>query len=181
MEDGVFREGELKGIGVRYWKSSNKHVFGDFEENETIHKGYSWPQNLISQFREEFHLRSLYFHSHQVSFTFSKLMLSLFDSTYKQKEHSLNNCESNYFSSRGDLENRGRNLTTTERYADSLLLKEKSREKNKLISPPNQALNFTTIEESALEEEENPRKLDLLRKYREDDLRKRNRTWYVKK
>ena len=64
----------MKGIGVRYSLKNNKHIFGDFEENHTITKGIGWPQQTISQFRQEFHLRSLYFQSKQASLILHKKM-----------------------------------------------------------------------------------------------------------
>lgn len=54
VEDGVFRKGELEGIGIKFMKRSNKYVLGEHggESSDAFEKGFGFPHKEVSEIRK---------------------------------------------------------------------------------------------------------------------------------
>lgn len=45
VEDGIFKQGELHGIGIRYNKTNHKYVLGEHgNSNDSFETGFGFPQ-----------------------------------------------------------------------------------------------------------------------------------------
>jgi antitoxin component YwqK of YwqJK toxin-antitoxin module len=45
VEDGVFKQGELNGIGVRYNRADHRYILGEHnQDNEEFERGFGFPQ-----------------------------------------------------------------------------------------------------------------------------------------
>jgi hypothetical protein len=64
VEDGIFKQGRLHGIGIQYNKANNKYILGEHDnDSENFEKGLGFPDKEISEIRKEFHLRSMNFYN----------------------------------------------------------------------------------------------------------------------
>lgn len=63
IEDGIFKEGYLRGIGVKYYRQGNKYTIGEHDGKSNLEKGFGFPTREICEIRKEFHLRSIYFYN----------------------------------------------------------------------------------------------------------------------
>ena len=43
IEDGIFKEGNLRGIGIKYYQNGNKYTLGEHDGKSTLEKGFGFP------------------------------------------------------------------------------------------------------------------------------------------
>ena len=43
IQDGVFKEGELRGIGIKYFSQGNKYLLGEHDGRSALEKGFGFP------------------------------------------------------------------------------------------------------------------------------------------
>lgn len=43
IEDGIFKEGYLKGIGIKYYFQGNRYTIGEHDGKSTLEKGFGFP------------------------------------------------------------------------------------------------------------------------------------------
>lgn len=43
IEDGIFKEGHLRGIGIKYYPQGNKYSLGEHDGKSALEKGFGFP------------------------------------------------------------------------------------------------------------------------------------------
>jgi hypothetical protein len=80
VEDGIFKDGYLKGIGIKYYRQGNKYTLGEHDGKSNLEKGFGFPNREICEIRKEFHLRSIYFYNDIVMLGITSHLTSLVNS-----------------------------------------------------------------------------------------------------
>lgn len=80
VEDGIFKEGHLRGIGIKYYPQGNKYTLGEHDGKSALEKGFGFPTREICEIRKEFHLRSIYFYNDIVMLGLNSHFTSLLNS-----------------------------------------------------------------------------------------------------